>query len=119
TIGGKNCPYDSGQSGTERLDPVLVTSPPTKISTKVAAAVRTAKRCRLGKKLRGEAELDTFPNEETFSGRRVLTTIDLESFAKPAGCGESPSRLPSATGVFNASLTLRRAVVTNDRGEQE
>src|SRR5205814_3906365 len=44
TIGGKTCPKDSGQSGTARPDPVLVTRPPMKSSTSVDAAVRTAKR---------------------------------------------------------------------------
>src|SRR6266496_2694534 len=119
TIGGKNCPYDKGQSGTARLDPVLVTSPPTKISTKVAPAVKSAKRCRQRKKPCGEPDADTFPNGETVSGRRVLTTMDLESFAKPAGRGESPGELPSAPRVFNASLTRLRGIVTNEEGECE
>ena len=35
---------------------MLVTSPPTKISTNVAVAVSTAKRCRHGEKLDGESD---------------------------------------------------------------
>src|SRR6185436_48661 len=34
-----------GQSGTASAAPVFVTSPPNKISTSVAAAVATARRC--------------------------------------------------------------------------
>src|SRR5262245_27705626 len=41
-----NQPYVFGQSGTARPDPVLVTRPPAKISTRVDAATRAAKRCR-------------------------------------------------------------------------
>jgi hypothetical protein len=37
-------PYESGQSGTERPDSVEVTSPPAKMSPRVATAVTTAKR---------------------------------------------------------------------------
>src|SRR5262245_30824667 len=46
TMGGNTWPNDSGQSGTARPDPVLVTSPPAKIRTRVDAASRTAQRCR-------------------------------------------------------------------------
>src|SRR5687768_17396029 len=46
SIGNVNIvqPYEFGQSGTERPDPVLVTSPPAKIRTAVDAAVSSAKR---------------------------------------------------------------------------
>jgi hypothetical protein len=47
-MGGISIPYDSGQSGTASPEPVLVTSPPMKIRTRVAAAVATASRCRPG-----------------------------------------------------------------------
>src|SRR5713101_744179 len=43
-MGGKTCPKESGQSGTARPEPVLVTSPPRKSSTKVAPAVAAANR---------------------------------------------------------------------------
>src|SRR6266542_1836978 len=46
TIGGITMPYESGQSGTERPEPVLVTSPPAKTRTSVLSARPTAKRCR-------------------------------------------------------------------------
>src|SRR6266481_417445 len=46
TIGGITMPYESGQSGTERPEPVLVTSPPTNTRTSVLSARRAAKRCR-------------------------------------------------------------------------
>src|SRR2546427_8400123 len=39
-------PYESGQSGTDRDDPVLVTRPPAMTRKKVAVAVRHANRCR-------------------------------------------------------------------------
>src|SRR5215468_256387 len=42
---GKSCPNESGQSGTASPEPVLVTSPPTKIRTSVAPAIAVAKRC--------------------------------------------------------------------------
>jgi len=64
TIGGKNWPYDSGQSGTARLDPVLVTRPPMKINTNVEAAVISEKRCRPAKKTVAEE----------VSGNRFVTT---------------------------------------------
>src|SRR5213083_448965 len=45
-MGGSSMPKESGQSGTASPEPVEVTSPPTKSSTKVAPAVSTAKRWR-------------------------------------------------------------------------
>src|SRR6187402_532802 len=39
-----NQPYEFGQSGTDRPEPVLVTSPPAKMRTAVDAAVSSAKR---------------------------------------------------------------------------
>ena len=45
---GNKVPKERGQSGTARLDPVLVTSAPAKSRTKVQPAVTRAKRCRLG-----------------------------------------------------------------------
>src|SRR5215208_4925768 len=47
-MGGISMPYESGQSGTARPEPVLVTRPPTKMSASVQTAVRTPKRCRQG-----------------------------------------------------------------------
>jgi len=34
-MGGNRLPYDKGQSGTAKPEPVLVTSPPTKIKKSV------------------------------------------------------------------------------------
>src|SRR5712691_5093370 len=45
------------QSGTASADPVLVTSPPTKMSSMVAPAVTTANRCGHGRVGRPAAEL--------------------------------------------------------------
>src|SRR6185295_16772871 len=42
------CPNVVGQSGTASADPVLVTSPPTKMSSTVTPAVSTASRCGHG-----------------------------------------------------------------------
>src|SRR5882672_12709449 len=46
TIGGITMPYESGQSGTERPEPVLVTSPPANTRTSVLSERAIAKRCR-------------------------------------------------------------------------
>src|SRR5258706_3411708 len=46
TIGGIIMPYESGQSGTDRPEPVLVTSPPANTRTSVLSERTTAKRCR-------------------------------------------------------------------------
>src|SRR5258707_2960156 len=46
TIGGITMPYERGQSGTDRPEPVLVTSPPAKTRTSVLSERATAKRCR-------------------------------------------------------------------------
>src|SRR6185503_389230 len=53
TMAGNTCPNESGQSGTARPDPVLVTRPPRNKSAYVAPAVRTAKRCRAMEAERG------------------------------------------------------------------
>src|SRR5512143_4236370 len=44
-IGGISCPKESGQSGTDIPDPVLVTRPPATTSRNVAHAVKTANLC--------------------------------------------------------------------------
>src|SRR5438046_3168694 len=46
---GKSCPNESGQSGTASPEPVLVTSPPTKMSASVMPASAIAKRCSHGR----------------------------------------------------------------------
>src|SRR4051794_41201000 len=45
TIGGRSMPYESGQSGTARPEPVEVTIAPAKIRNRVSAAV-TFVKCR-------------------------------------------------------------------------
>src|SRR4029453_13778879 len=45
-MGGITIPYESGQSGTERPEPVLVTSPPTNTRASVPSKATTAKRAR-------------------------------------------------------------------------
>src|SRR3990172_2859386 len=47
TIGGMIMPYARGQSGTARLEPVLVTNPPAMMRKKVHNAVKTENRCKL------------------------------------------------------------------------
>jgi hypothetical protein len=42
TIGGKNIPYDNGQSGTASPDPVLVTRPPEITKRNVQEDVKIA-----------------------------------------------------------------------------
>src|SRR6187401_2291011 len=49
-MGGITMPYDSGQSGTDRPDSVLVTRPPMKMRTSVLADVSRTRRCRQGSK---------------------------------------------------------------------
>src|SRR2546430_17642610 len=44
TMGGKNFPYESGQSGTARPEPVEVTIAPAKIRKSVDAATSFVKR---------------------------------------------------------------------------
>ena len=43
-MGGKSVPNESGQSGTAKPDPVLVTIPPTKIKKRVATQVTFERR---------------------------------------------------------------------------
>src|SRR5262249_53299818 len=57
TIGGITMPYESGQSGTESPEPVLVTSPPANTRTSVLSESATAKRCRAVPRLAGPAPL--------------------------------------------------------------
>src|SRR6185369_15039563 len=93
TMGGISMPYDSGQSGTARPDPVLVTRPPTKMSASVQAAVKTANRWRQGLKAgspavviggEGEARAGDAPTTGTSPGRpsALEGEVDLGGLAR-------------------------------------
>src|SRR4051812_29130043 len=70
-----------GQSGTARAAPVLVTSPPKTMSTPVAAAVSTARRC--ADLIRGSPSVGPRPRsgrglalrEEILGGFRIAVLV--------------------------------------------
>ena len=84
-----------GQSGTASAEPVLVTSPPTKISSSVVAAVSTDKRC-------GD---NLFPAFDVFScGNNATSSFDFPALGDQfAGIAASYSTLHVERGCVGDS----------------
>src|SRR5207245_5642788 len=97
TMGGKTCPNESGQSGTARPEPVLVTSPPRKSSTSVAPAVATARRWR------PEPECSAMPSRDTLLR---ATDVPPPDTSDPVGAS---LRRPDTGSRARARLSLLRS----------